>query len=110
MTEIIMTEPVALDASTLRRIALLVMRVGQDDDTLRRPMIEIWNVIDQLKKDVARGWPLSGDNVVRLGSLISRLARKGSTAASRRIHTAILNELRDLGRVMCPDSPECHCH
>lgn len=85
------------DAPTLRRIALLVLRAGEDDVALRHPMREISSVIEQLKRDVALGVPLRRDKVARLGSLIDKATR----GQSRTIHSAIFAELRDLGHVLC---------
>lgn len=86
------------DAPTLRRIALLVLRAGEDDAALRQPMSEISRVIEYLKRDVALGVPLERDKVARLGSLIDKVTRNSSP---RTIHSAILAELRDLGHVLC---------
>jgi tRNA-splicing ligase RtcB len=108
MTEFL-NERLVPDAPTLRRIAVLVMRASQDDEALRRPMDEIWHVIEQLKRDVARGLPLDRDNVVRLSSLIERLARRRAFRGERTVQTSILVELHDLGRTLCAGVPDC-CH
>jgi hypothetical protein len=85
------------DAATLRRIALLVLRAGEDDVAVRHSMSEISRVIEHLKRDVALGVPLKRDKVARLGSLIDKATR----GQSRTIHSAILAELRDLGHDLC---------
>lgn len=95
------SEQVVPDVPTLRRIALLVMRAGQDDEGLRRPMTEIWTLIDALKKDVALGLPLDRSNAVRLSSLIDRLTHERADRSERSINGAIFLELNDLGHTLC---------
>ena len=88
---------VVTDGPTLRRLALLVMRAGDDDETLRRPSGEILLLIDLLKHDISRGLPVRHDDVLRLCSLIEKLVRRRSSSA-RPVEKAMLAELRDVGR------------
>ena len=88
---------VMTDGPMLRRLALLVSRAGDDDETLRRPSGEILDLIDGLKRDISLGLPARHDDVLRLCSLIETLVRRrspnGSAAAA-----AMRAELRDVGR------------
>lgn len=92
------------DGPTLRRIALLVKRASEDDEALRRPMTQISNAIDELKRDIALGLPPDRRTAARLSSLIDGLMRDRTARSG--LHTAIFGELHDLGRVLCTTASE----
>lgn len=97
-----MAETLVADAPTLRRIAFLVVRIAQDDESLRRPMAAIAKVIDQLKRSIALGVPFERSEVARLRSLVHRLERKQARRpAAGTIGRTIIAELDDLARNLC---------
>ena len=96
-----MAEKFVADTATLRRIALLAIRVAQDNQSIGTEMREITKAIDELKKDAVLGKPFSTANVTRLGLLIEHLTpRRSPRAAHQVVENAVLAELRELARVL----------
>jgi hypothetical protein len=96
-----MAEKFVADTATLRRIALLSLRVMQDNQSIGTEMREITKAIDELKKDSVLGIPFSAAHVARLGLLIERLTpRRSQRAAHQVVENAVLAELRELAQVL----------
>ncbi|HEU4522472.1 MAG TPA: hypothetical protein VFT12_10735 [Thermoanaerobaculia bacterium] len=90
-----------VDVPTLRRIALLTLRVSQDDPALRTSMIEVSTILDHMKRDVALGRTFAPSDLKRLRTLLTGVARP--RAPQSLIEAAMLDELRDLGSVLTAD-------
>jgi hypothetical protein len=91
----------AVDVPTLRRIALLALRISQDEPSLGRPMGRISAILEQMKREAALGQPFDRAEVDHLKRLLTRAARPG--AADSVISGSMLAELRDLGRALPAD-------
>lgn len=97
-----MPETLIADAPTLRRIAFLVVRLAEDDETMRRPMSAISKVIEELKRDIVLGLPFDRAEVRRLCTLVHRLDRRSSKQPlTGLISQTVLAELDDLAASLC---------
>jgi len=88
-----------LDVSTLRRVALLVMRARDDASpgAVHDELAKIGPVIERMKRSVAIGSPFATNDVMSLFMLVKRLPRAGSAhSASEIVQASTISELRDL--------------
>lgn len=90
-----------VDIPTLRRIALLALRVGQDEPSLGRPMGRISAILARMKRDAALGQPFDRAELGRLKHLLTRAVQPALAASA--IAGSMLAELRDLGRALRAD-------
>ncbi|HUP50291.1 MAG TPA: hypothetical protein VNA04_16055 [Thermoanaerobaculia bacterium] len=91
----------AADVPALRRIGLLALRVGEDEPGLRRPMLEISGLLDQIQSAVALGRPLPPSEINRLRRLLETVSRRRSSRSV--VQAAMLDELHDLARALRAD-------
>ena len=88
------------DARALRRVALLVWRAREDDDACRVELDEIAEVLERMKRSIALGTPLSGEDLREVVSRVRDLSC--DEPRNGRLHDALISELRDLAHEITP--------
>ena len=93
------------ETRTLRRIALLVLRAGEDerDRSVSDRLWRIGAIIDHMKRDVALGAAASDGDVATLASLVQRLpaTAREPLFSHQVVQQSVLTELRELVSQLC---------
>lgn len=91
----------SVDVPTLRRMALLALRISEDEPSLGRPMNRISLLLEQMKREAALGQPFDRAEIGHLRRLLTRAVLPfagGSVVAA-----SMIAELGDLGRGLPAD-------
>ena len=82
------------DARTLRRVALLVMRLREDSTGLGTELDAIATIIERMKRYIVLAQPLPADDLRQLAALLAAMTSRAPTHTP--LSESIRGELREL--------------